>query len=52
MNSLLLAEIIYKVHDLGPKAAVNKLRDMQESFPPGLTNIQKVQSSLSHVHHR
>ena len=52
VNSLLLSETIYKVHDLGAKAAVSKLRDMQESFPPGLTDIQKVQSSLSHVHHR
>ena len=52
VNSLLLCETIYKVHDLGPKAAVSKLRDMQEDFPAGVSDIQKVQCSLAHVHHR
>ena len=52
VNSLLLSETIYKVHDHGPQGAVKALQAMQSALPPGLSNIQKVQCSLPHVHHR
>ena len=52
VNSLLLSETIYKVHDHGPHGAVKALQAMQSALPAGLSNIQKVQCSLPHVHHR
>ena len=52
MNCLLLSECVYKAHDLGPQEAVKTLKNLQETFPPGVTTLQAVQCSLPHVHHR
>ncbi|KAK9835148.1 hypothetical protein WJX81_001104 [Elliptochloris bilobata] len=52
LNSLLLAECVYRAYDGGPAAAAAALAELARAFPPGLVTVRWLQCSLPHVPHR
>lgn len=52
LNSLLLAECVYRAYDGGPAAAAAALAELARAFPPGLITVRRLQCSLPHVPHR
>ncbi len=52
LNSLLLAECVYRAYDGGAAVAAAALAELARAFPAGLVTVRRLQCSLPHVTQR